>query len=61
MRGQKKISGNMNHIYIKMYQNKFRGDDTKTYQILGVPIGNMKIRRKVRLHPASAVIFYHWC
>ena len=42
-----------------MYQDKFRGDDTKTYQIFGVPIGNAKITRKVRFHPASPVIKYH--
>ena len=27
-------------FYEIMYQTKFRGDDTKTYQIFGVPIGN---------------------
>ena len=29
-------------FYRKMYQNKSRGDDTKTYQIFGVLIGNAK-------------------
>ena len=50
----------MNQIYIfKLYQNKFRGDDTKTYQIFGVPIGNAKITRKVQFRPAGTVIKYH--
>ena len=42
-----------------MHQNKFRGDDTKTYQIFEVPIGNAKITRKVQFHPAALVIKYH--
>ena len=42
-----------------MYQTKFRGDDTKTYQIFGVPIGNAKITRNVQFHPASPAIKYH--
>ena len=42
-----------------MYQNKFRVDDTKTFQIFGVPIGNAKITRKVLFHPAVPVIKYH--
>ena len=46
-------------FYRKMYQNKFRGDDTKIFQIFGVPIGNAKITRKVQFHPEAPVIKYH--
>ena len=42
-----------------MYETKFRADDTKTYQIFGVPIGNAKMTRKVQFHPAASVIKYH--
>ena len=49
----------MNQISIKMYQTKFRGDDTKTFQIFGVPIGNAKIIIKVQFHPVAPVIKYH--
>ena len=47
------------YFYRKMYQTKFGGDDTKTFQMFGVPIGNAKIRRKVQFHPAAPVIKYH--
>ena len=47
------------YFYRKLYQTKFRGDDTKTYQIFGVIIGNAKITRKVQFHPAAPVIKYH--
>ena len=46
-------------FYGKLYQTKFRGDDTKTFQIFGVPIGNEKITRKVQFHPAAPLIKYH--
>ena len=46
-------------FYKKRYQTKFRGDDTKAYQIFGVPIGNTKITRKVQFHPAAPVIKHH--
>ena len=46
-------------FYKKMYQTKFRGDDTKTFQIFGLPIDNAKITRKVQFHPAAPVIKYH--
>ena len=59
MSGQKKILGHVNHISIKLYQTKFRGDDTKTYLIFRVPIGNEKTTRKVQLNPAAPVIKYH--
>ena len=34
------------------------GDDTKTFQIFGVPIGNAKITRKVQFRPEAPVIKY---
>ena len=46
-------------FYRKLYQNKFRGDDTKIFQIFGVPIGNAKITRKVQFRPAATVMKYH--
>ena len=46
-------------FYRKLYQNKFRGDDTKTFQTFGVPIGNAKITRKIHFHPAEPLIKYH--
>ena len=42
-----------------MYQTKNRGDDTKTFQIFGVPIGNTKITREVQFHLAATVMKYH--
>ena len=42
-----------------MYQAKFRGDDTKIFQIFGFPIGNAKITRKVQFHPVAPLIKYH--
>ena len=42
-----------------MYQTKFWVDDTNTYQVYGVPIGNAKITRKVRFHPTEPLIKYH--
>ena len=47
------------YFYEKIHPTKYRGDDTKKYQIFGVPIGNSKIRRKVQFHPAVPVIKYH--
>ena len=46
-------------FYRKLYQTKFRGDDTKTFQIFGVPIGYAKITGKLQFHPAAPVIKYH--
>ena len=46
-------------FYRKMYQTEFRGDDTKTFQMFVVPIGNAKITRKIQFHPATPVIKYH--
>ena len=47
------------YFYEKLYQTKFRGGDTKTFKIFGVPIGNAKITRKLWFHPAAPVIKYH--
>ena len=49
----------MNQISIKIYQTIFRGDNTKTYQIFGVPIGNAKTTRKVQFQPEAPLIQYH--
>ena len=46
-------------FYRKMYQTKFRVDDTKIFQIFGVPIGNAKITRKVQFHRAVPVMKYY--
>ena len=49
----------MNQISIKNLSKNFRGDDTKTYQIFGVPIGDAKTTEKIWFHPAEPVIKYH--
>ena len=50
----------MNQISIrKLYQTKFRGDNTKTYQLFAVPIGNAKITDEIQFHPGAPVIKYH--
>ena len=36
-----------------MYQTKFRGDDTKIFQIFGVPIGNAKKINKSTVPPSG--------
>ena len=46
-------------FYYKQYQKTFRGDNTKTYKIFGVPIGDAKTTRKIQLCPAASVIKYH--
>ena len=45
-------------FYIELYQTKFRRDDTKIFQIFGLPIGNTKITRKVQFHLAAPVMKY---
>ena len=45
-------------FYRKLYQTRFRGDDTKIFQIFGVTIGDAKITRKVQFHPAAPVMIY---
>ena len=44
--------------YRELYQTKFIRDDTKMFQIFGVPIGNAKITRKVQFHLVAPVIKY---
>ena len=34
-------------FYKNVYQTKFRGNNTKTYHIFGVPIGNAKMTGKL--------------
>ena len=46
-------------FYIELYQTKFRGDETKTFQMFWLPIGNAKITRKVQFHLAAPVMKYH--
>ena len=46
-------------FFRELYQTKFRGDETKTFQIYGVLIGNEKISRKVQFHLAAPVMKYH--
>ena len=50
----------MNQISIKnIYRTKFRGDNTKTYQIFGVQLGDAKMTRKVQFYPEATLIKYH--
>ena len=46
-------------LFRKLYQTKLRVDDTKTFQIFGVPIGNAKITRKVKFHSEAPLIKCH--
>ena len=46
-------------FYQKLYQTKFRGGYTKTYQLFAVPIGNAKITDEIQFHPEEPVITYH--
>ena len=46
-------------LYIELYQTKFRGDDTKIFQIFGVPNVNERITRKVQFHLVAPVMKYH--
>ena len=47
------------YFYSRLYQNKFRGDDKKTYQKFGVLIIHAKITGKVQFYPEAPVIKYH--
>ena len=49
----------MNQISIKNYQTNTRGDNTKTYQLFIVPIGNAKTTEEIQFHPAAQVLKYH--
>ena len=46
-------------FYKKIYQTKFRDNNTQKYQIFGVPIGNARITKKVQIHPEASLIQYH--
>ena len=46
------------YFYQNNYQMKTRVDDTKTYQLFSVPIGNAKTIKKV-FRPAAPVLKYH--
>ena len=49
----------MNQISIKeLYQKYFGGDDTKTYQLFAVSIGDSKITDEIQFHPAAPVMKY---
>ena len=37
-------------FYKKVYQEKIKGDDKKTYQIFAVPIGNAKTTRNIQFN-----------
>ena len=45
-------------FYRELHQTKFRGDDTKIFQIFGVPIGKAKITIKVQFHLAAPEMKY---
>ena len=49
----------MNKISIKLYQTKFKSDDTKTIQIIILIIGHTKITIKNQFHPEALAIKYH--
>ena len=44
------------NFYRKLYQTNTRGDDTKTYQLFSVPVGNAKTTENIVFHPASLVL-----
>ena len=46
-------------VLYKNFIKKFRADDTKTYQIFAVPIGNEKIIDEIQFHPAAPAIKYY--
>ena len=43
-------------FYRKIYQTNIRVNDTKTYQLFVVPIGDEKITENIVFHPATPVI-----
>ena len=47
------------YFYKKLYQTKFRGDDTQNHQRFGVPIGNSKMTKKLQFHPEAPLTQYH--
>ena len=46
-------------FYKKLYQTKFRGENTQNYQIFGVKIGNSKMTKKLNFHLEAPLIQYH--
>ena len=46
-------------FYKTLYQKRVRGNDTKTYQLFAVPIGNAKKTYEIKFHPEEPVIKYH--
>ena len=55
MSGYKKISGHVNQIFI---ENCIKLNEGMMI-IFGLPIGNVKITRKLQFHPAAPVIKYY--
>ena len=50
----------MNLIFIlKLYETNIGDQDTKTYQLFAVPIGNVKITEKISFCPEAPVLQYH--
>ena len=50
----------MNRISIKnIYQETIRGQETKTYPLFVVPVGNTKITENIVIHPEAPVLTYH--
>ena len=47
------------YFYQKLHKNSTRGDDTKTYQLFAVPIGNAKTTEEMHFRPAAPVLEYH--
>ena len=43
----------------QLYREKIRVDDTKTYQLFVVPIGNSKTAYEIQFCPAAPLIKYH--
>ena len=41
------------YFYKRLNQNKFRGDDTKTYQLFAIPIVNAKTTEKNAVSPST--------
>ena len=40
------------YFFKRLYQTKFRGNNTKTYKLFGVPIGNAKNDKKCTVPPS---------
>ena len=55
----KKNLWHVNHISIKLYDTKFRGDTTHDYKTFGVPIVNERMNQKVSFRTEAPLIKYH--